>query len=114
MGANAEGEERRAMAEAEADSPWEPLSVDQGFKPGSNVITVLSCVQMSDHFESIGSASDQLQILAAEVARQLSSVAVPVAGFGPEVSPLVCLSPLVASTIASGGYSRNETGTDSY
>lgn len=96
------------LAEAEDQSPWVPLSVERGFRPGSSVITVLSCMSMSEHFESIGTASDHLRILAREVARQLISAATPVAGFGHEVSPLVCLSPLVATVIASGGYSKDD------
>jgi len=47
-----------AIAEDENGSPWEPLSVDRGFKAGSNVVTVLSALSQSWPFISLGPAED--------------------------------------------------------
>ncbi len=97
------------LAEAEEVSPYEPLSVERGFAKGSNVITVLSCLSMSYHFTSQETAEEHLKILANEVKRELGGQYVQVMTiFGPEVSPVLCLSPLVASVLADAGYSKKD------
>jgi len=97
------------LAEAEDESPYEPLSVDRGFKRGSNVVTILSALSMSYHFTSQETADEHLRILATEAVRELGGQYVQVMTiFGPEVSPLLCLSPLVASIIAEAGYSKSD------
>lgn len=97
------------LAEAEDESPYEPLSVDRGFKRGSNTVTILAALSMSYQFTSQGTAEEHLSILATEVMRQLGGQYVQVMTiFGPEVSPLLCMSPLVASIIAEAGYSKSD------
>ena len=97
------------LAEAEEESPYEPLSVERGFGKGSNVITVLSCLSMSYHFTSQETAEEHLQILADEVKRELGGQYVQVMTiFGPDISPVLCLSPLVASVLADAGYSKKD------
>jgi len=96
------------LAENEEESPWKPLSVEQGFEPGSNVVTVFLMHAMSDHYELVGDASVVLKGLAIEVARELKSTVTPLTRFGPEVSPLIAVSPLVASIIAKAGYSKGD------
>jgi hypothetical protein len=97
------------LAEAEEESPYEPLSVERGFAKGSNVITVLSCLSMSYHFTSQETAEEHLQILANEVERELGGQYVQVMTiFGPDITPVLCLSPLVASVLANGGYSKKD------
>lgn len=94
------------LAEAEDESPWEPLSVELGFEPGCNIVTLLHCIGMSLHFKSIGPAPDHLRVLAKETARQLTGAVNYLALHGSEACPLVGLSPLVASRIAAGGHTR--------
>lgn len=97
------------LAEAEDESPYEPLSVDRGFERGSNTVTVLSALSMPYQFTSQGTAEEHLRILATEVMRELGGQYVQVMTiFGPEVSPLLCMSPLVASIIAEAGYSKSD------
>jgi hypothetical protein len=96
------------LAEAEEDSPWEPLSVERGFKLGSSVVTIQSGTGMGDHFITSGDALNQLKQLSREVSQALTLTPLAVFKFGPEAHPLICLSPLVAKTIAQGGYSKND------
>jgi len=97
------------LAEAEDESPYEPLSVDRGFTRGSNVVTVLSVLSMSYHFTSQETAQEHLDILATEATRYLGGQYVPVMTiFGPEVSPVLCISPLIASILAKAGYSKSD------
>jgi hypothetical protein len=97
------------LAEAEDESPYEPLSVDRGFKKGSNVVTVLSAVSIGCQYSCGGTANEQLHYMAGEARRVLGGPFIyQLTAFGPEVSPLLCLSPLVASHLAGAGYSKDD------
>ena len=96
------------LAEAEEDSPWEPLHVERGFKQGSSVITVQSSTGMGDHFITNGDALNQLRQLCREITGALTLTPLAIYRFRPEVAPLICLSPLTASSIAKGGYSKKD------
>lgn len=97
------------LAEAEDDSPWEPLSVDLGYQKGSNVITALSSIGTGYHFIVRGSVEEHLKILTQEVIRTLGSQMVYVlTTFGSEWHPVIGMTPQVASIIAQGGYSKND------
>ena len=97
------------LAEAEDESPWPPFSVDRGFEPGTNVVTVQSCADVGHHYISVGSAAEHLDALAQEVTRELGSQIVAVlARFGPEAHPVICLTPAVATIIAEAGYSKSD------
>lgn len=95
------------LAEAESDSPWEPLTVDRGFKRGANVVTVTSAETISDAFASFGEGERQLKTIAWQAARLLSTVPA-ILGFGRERSVVVTFSPLVANLIAKGKYSKQD------
>jgi hypothetical protein len=95
------------LAENEDANPWEPLSVTCGFQPGESVVTV----------SSVGSMSFQITVVAQTPASIIENIAVKVkqhflAGDGsvitkgPELSPLLVLSPVIAKTLAEGGYSK--------
>lgn len=96
-----------ALAEAEHLSPWEPLSVSLGFKPGTSVVTVNSVLCVSYNFVSFGSAENHLEILAEEATRAISQEPV-LQTFGPERRHMLVLSPLVASILSAGGYTRKD------
>lgn len=96
-----------ALAEAEGESPWEPLSVDRGFKAGANVVTVTSAETLSDAFASFGTGEQHLKTIAWQVTRLLSTVPV-ILRFGRERSIIVALSPLIANLIAKSGYSKSD------
>ncbi|MBI2854120.1 MAG: hypothetical protein HYX87_04260 [Chloroflexi bacterium] len=95
------------LAENQYDSPWPPLSVDLGFAPSDNVVTVLSCGDMGLHYISVGNAEEHLQGLVNETIRVLGSQLVAILPrFGPEVHPVICLTPLVASILEKAGYNK--------
>jgi len=97
------------LAEAEDRSPYEPLSVDRGFRRDGNVVTIMSAISMGYQFPSPGSAEEQLRCIAAEAKRELGGPFVRIMTiFGPEVSPLLCLSPMVASMLSENGYSKGD------
>jgi hypothetical protein len=97
------------LAEAEDLSPWPPSSTDRGFSAGENVVTVQSADVISHSFLSVGSAEQQLKHIAMEVARELGgSILYHMEHFGGEVSPIICLSPLVAGIIAKAGYTKDD------
>jgi hypothetical protein len=95
------------LAEAEHRSPWEPLSVSLGFKPGMSTVTVNSVLCVSYNFITIGSADNQIEIIAEEASRALSQDPV-LQAFGPERRHMLVLSPLVASILSEGGYSKRD------
>lgn len=95
------------LAEAERRSPWEPLSVSLGFKPGMSTVTVNSVLCVSYNFITNGSAENQMGIIAEEASRALSQDTV-LQAFGPERRHLLVLSPLVASILSGGGYSKRD------
>lgn len=96
------------LAEAEDQSPWEPLSADRGFRAGSNVVTVFSVADMSYHFYTIGDAERHLREVAREVARELGGPPiVALVRFGPEWAPVICITPLLASLLDTAGYSKS-------
>ena len=94
--------------DAVAKIGWEPMSVDQGFKAGDNVVTVNSCTSTDSAF-SMGGAKVEgiLDRLAARiVAVQLHLLRLD--WLGPSVRPQILLSPCVAEAIAKGGYSKDK------
>lgn len=95
------------LPEAEEKSPWEPLSESLGYRPGTNLVTVNSIVSVSYNFMTRGSAEEQLEIIADEATRALSQDPV-LQVFGPERRHMLVLSPLTASIIAEGGYSKRD------
>jgi len=94
------------LAENEEQSPWQPLSVDRGFEPGDNVVTVMLMHCMSDHWETAGSAEVMLNSLAIEVARELKSTITPMVRFGPEMSPVIGLSLEIVHILSKAGYTK--------
>jgi len=94
--------------DAVANIGWEPMSVDQGFKAGDNVVTVNSCTS-TDSIFSVGAATAEgiLDRLAARIVDiQLYLFELDLAG--PSVRPQILLSPCVAEGIAKGGYSKDK------
>ncbi len=97
------------LGEAEDQSPWPPLSTDRGFNRGENVVTVQSADTISHGFLTEGDGTEHLRILAQEVALELGGAMLLALGnFGNEVSPLVCVTPLVAGIVAKSGYSKKD------
>jgi hypothetical protein len=97
------------LAENEEASPWEPLSVTRGFQPGENVVTVNSVGFMSFQLTVVAQTPDSiLENIAAKVKQIFLAGDGSVITKGPEVSPLLALSPVLAKTLARGGYSKRD------
>jgi hypothetical protein len=98
-----------AVAEAEDESPWEPLSVELGFKPGANVVTVQSAATLGYNFVSEEPGENHLKIIAREVERDLGNSYYFVhPTMGPLTTPAILIAPEVASSIAKAGYSKKD------
>jgi hypothetical protein len=95
------------LAEAEAESPWAPMSVDRGFAAGTNLITVQSADTTGHSFLTEGPAESHLRVIAREIVRELGgNLLVAMEHFGGHVSPVLGLTPLVAGIFAKAGYSK--------
>lgn len=88
---------------------WEPLSVDMGFEPGENVVTISRFSGGDTIGNAAGNAAEKIMpyvadsVLRANLGWHLTFVAGMVVG---TLRPLVLLSPLIASTIAKSGWSK--------
>jgi hypothetical protein len=91
------------LAEHEAVSPWEPLSVERGFPAGTSTVTVCGSEaphNVNDH----GSSTPEAMLLAlAGTAATTGSNNIYLAG-----EPLVILGPEHAQTLAGTGWSKAE------
>ena len=95
------------IAEAEEESPWEPLSVDRGFAAGSNVATVMGVDSTTHSFLTQDPAENHLRVIAREVSRELGgNLLVAMERFGGRISPVLGLTPLIAGILAKAGYSK--------
>ncbi len=98
-----------AVAEAEDESPWEPLSVELGYNPGANVVTVQSAATLGYNFVSEEPGENHLRIIAREVERDLGNSYYFVhPTMGPLTTPAILIAPEVASSIAKAGYSKQD------
>jgi len=89
------------VAENEAVSPWEPLSVERGFPAGVSTVTV--CASESPHnINDHGSATPEgILTTVAGTAATVGSNNIYLGG-----EPLVVLGPEHAATVAGGGWSK--------
>jgi hypothetical protein len=91
------------MAENEAASPWEPLSVERGFAAGESTVTV--CGSEAPH-----NINDHASTTPANIVTTVASVMATVGSnniyLGGE--PLVVLGPEHAATAASSGWSKDD------
>jgi hypothetical protein len=98
-----------AIAEAEDESPWAPLSADLGFSKGANVVTVQSADSITHSFLTEGPAESHLKVIAREVARELGgNLLVAMERFGGRITPVVGLTPLVSGILARAGYNKRD------
>ena len=99
--------------DAVAKIGWDPLSVDQGFKAGDNVITVSSCMS-TDLVYGIAlsiEGTDKVKVILDKLAARIVDIQLLCflsSLVGSHVRPLISLSPMIAEVIAKGGYSKAE------
>jgi hypothetical protein len=93
--------------DAVAKIGWKPMSVDQGFSVGENVVTINSCT-CTDSVFSIGAdtAEEILNKLATRIV-DIQLILFRTSYSGTGVRPQILLSPCVAEKIAEGGYSKD-------
>jgi hypothetical protein len=97
------------LAENESNSPWEPLSVTRGFEPGDSVVTLTSVGFMSFHVTVVAQTPEAiLQNIATKVKQMLLAGDGSVITKGPEMSPQLVMSPVIANTLAAAGYSKQD------
>jgi hypothetical protein len=89
------------LAENEAASPWEPLSVERGFAPGTSTVTVCAC-------EPPHNVNDHGSTTASGVVTTLAGVAATSGNNNVylEGEPLFVLGPEHARTVAGDGWSK--------
>lgn len=87
---------------------WEPMSVDQGFKAGDNVVTISSCTSTGS-FAHVGAITAEkiLDGLATRVV-DVTIYSLGIIFRGRGVKPQVLISPCLAEAIAKGGYSKEQ------
>ncbi len=92
------------VAENEEESPWEPLHVEKGFNTLTSVVTVVAVENPHNINDPVASTSEEM----------LTSICNAVMTTGSnnvlfqEGSPVICLCPEHAKTIASDGFSKND------
>lgn len=97
------------LAEAEEDSPWPPLSVDRGFAPGANVVTVMGVDSIAHNFLTHDPAENHLRVIAREITRELGgNLLVAMERFGGRITPVLGLTPLVSGILVKAGYSKDD------
>ncbi|MGH7388135.1 MAG: hypothetical protein ACREM3_01575 [Candidatus Rokuibacteriota bacterium] len=91
------------VAENEAESPWEPLSVEAGFPAGASVVTAFGCEgphNIQDHYSNTGRG---VLLTAAGAMGQAGSNNLLGRGW-----PLLSLGPEHAATVARDGFTKRQ------
>jgi hypothetical protein len=89
------------IAENEAASPWAPLSVQMGFKPGENVLSIFAGLGLHQgHGAKAGGT-----IVKPQYDRHFSSILGSLTGF---FGALVVCDPLIAKSLKEQGYDSKE------
>jgi len=97
------------LAEDEALSPWEPLSVTRGFEPGVSTVTIASAGTRSFDLDYPGTAAEQtLGMLAEQLKPFFLAADMLNLCFGPEMCPILVLAPMLAKQMADEGYSKKD------
>jgi hypothetical protein len=97
------------LAENEPESPWEPLSVTRGFEAGDSVVTMNSIALMSFHVTVVADTPETIiKNIATKFRQVMLSGDGAVITKGPEMSPQLVMSPVIARTLAAAGYSKKD------
>jgi hypothetical protein len=100
---------RAVVAENEqacAEIGWDPLHVTRGYKPDDNVVTITSVRASSDPFTTAGeSAERHLELIVDWVKRMIEPYQ---SSRGYIETHVLLLTPVIASVLAKGGYSKHD------
>jgi hypothetical protein len=91
------------IAENEAASPWEPLSVERGFSAGESTVTVCGSEGPHNINDHSSTTPEAIATTVASVAATVGSNNIYLGG-----EPLVVLGPEHAATAASSGWSKDD------
>jgi hypothetical protein len=91
------------IAENEAASPWEPLSVERGFSAGESTVTVCGSEGPHNINDHSSTTPEAIATTVASVAATTGSNNIYLGG-----EPLVVLGPEHAATAASSGWSKDD------
>ncbi|MGV6875628.1 UGSC family (seleno)protein [Pseudochelatococcus sp. B33] len=91
------------IAEAEADSPWDPLHVERGFKPGDSTVSLIgaSAPQNVFTYGCENGAEIMEHFVGAMTALGHNNILFP-------SGPMLIISPEHAATLARDGYSKDK------
>jgi hypothetical protein len=102
------GNFRIVLAENEdalANVGWQPLSVDQGFKAGDNIITITSCTEATQAIE-VGAPTAE-QILKNIEARMADNhMFIQFFFRGMRTRPTIVITPAILKVLTDGGYTK--------
>lgn len=85
---------------------WEPMSVDQGFNSGDNVLTIISCTEKTQAIE-VGAATAE-QILKNIEARMADNhLFIQFFFRGMRTRPVIVLTPIILKALTDAGYTKS-------
>jgi hypothetical protein len=99
---------RMVLAENEdyvASVGWEPYSVDLGFKPGENVITIFSCTERTQAIE-VGWPTAAGVLLNIENRMADNHLFIQFLFRGQHTKPMVIMTPTVVDSLVKEGYTK--------
>jgi hypothetical protein len=102
------GNYRIVLAENEdaaASMGWAPLSVDQGFKAGDNVITISSCTEATQAIE-VGAATAEEILKNIEARMADNHLFIQFFFRGMRTRPTIVLTPAVLKVLSDAGYTK--------
>jgi hypothetical protein len=91
--------------DAVASMGWEPLSVDQGFKAGDNVITITSCTEKTQAIE-VGAPTAEEILKNIEARMADNHMFIQFFFRGMRTSPTIVLTPAVLKVLTDAGYTK--------
>ena len=91
--------------DAVAGMGWEPLSVDQGFKAGDNVITITSCTEKTQAIE-VGAPTAEEILKNIEARMADNHLFIQFFFRGMRTRPVIVLTPAVLKVLTDAGYTK--------
>jgi hypothetical protein len=95
--------------DAVAEIGWQPYSVDRGFEPGENVVTIQSVVAISaPTYSGSENALEHAEIIADVIGQRACGYWTAIGMVYSNWHPLIMLSPAIAKVFASNGWSKDD------
>jgi hypothetical protein len=91
--------------DAVASMGWEPMSVDQGFKAGDNVITITSCTEKTQAIE-VGAPTAEEILKNIEARMADNHLFIQFFFRGMRTRPTIVLTPAVLKVLTDAGYTK--------